>query len=72
MMFSAVTISSWLVLQYAGVDSIVTAELDTGREMAKKTRKSMNMRCDDLRERVLELSVSCIFSHQTSDFGVSG
>jgi hypothetical protein len=54
------------------VDSIVTAELDTGREMAKKTRKSMNMRCDDLRERVLELSVSGIFARRTSSSDISG
>lgn len=45
-------------MQYTGVDSIVTAELESGREMAKLRRKSLNKRCDALRERILEASVS--------------
>ncbi len=43
-------------LQYAGVDSIITADLDTGKELAKEKRKALNQRCDALRERILGIS----------------
>lgn len=41
-------------LQYSGVDSIITAELESGKERAKEKRKSLNQRCDALRERILQ------------------
>lgn len=43
-------------LQYAGVDSIITAELDSGKELAREKRKALNQRCDQLRERLLATS----------------
>lgn len=41
-------------LQYNGVDSIITAELESGKERAKEKRKALNQRCDVLRERILQ------------------
>jgi TolA-binding protein len=41
-------------LQYSGVDSIITAELESGKERAKEKRKALNQRCDALRERILQ------------------
>jgi len=41
-------------LQYSGVDSIITAELASGKERAKEKRKALNQRCDALRERILQ------------------
>lgn len=43
-------------LQYNGVDSIITAELESGKEKAKEKRKALNQRCDSLRERILQNS----------------
>lgn len=43
-------------LQYAGVDSIITAELNSGKELAREKRKALNARCDILRERLLAAS----------------
>jgi hypothetical protein len=37
--------------QTVKVDSVVTAELNTGKDEAKQRRKSVNARCEALRER---------------------
>ena len=41
--------------QYVKVDSIVTADLRTGKEEAKQRRKKMNKQCEKLREGVKDL-----------------
>ena len=33
---------------------MTTAELGEGKELAKETRKSLNKRCDALRDRILQ------------------
>lgn len=45
-------------LQYVGVDSVVCAELNTGKELAKANRKKLNQQCDELRDRILASQVS--------------
>jgi hypothetical protein len=41
-------------LQFTGVDSVLTADLGEGKERAKEKRKSLNKRCDALRDRILK------------------
>ena len=40
-------------LQFTGVDSVLTADLGEGKERAKEKRKSLNKRCDALRDRIV-------------------
>lgn len=42
-------------LQFTGVDSVLTADLGEGKEVAKQKRKSLNTRCDLLRDRILKV-----------------
>lgn len=42
-------------LQYGQVDAVVTAELQSGKENAKESRKSCNRKCEQLRKRILQL-----------------
>lgn len=42
-------------LQYSGVDGVITAELNSGKTNAKELRRSLNQRCEDLRDRILSL-----------------
>lgn len=41
-------------LQFTGIDSVLTADLGEGKELAKEKRKSLNRRCDALRDRILK------------------
>jgi hypothetical protein len=43
------------------VDAVITADLVSGKELAKARRKSLNQQCETLRERILETRVRLSF-----------
>ena len=42
-------------LQFSGVDSVITAELQSGQQNARERRKNLNRAAEELRERIIKL-----------------
>jgi len=40
-------------LQFNGIDSVITAQLQSGKEKAREKRKTLNQRCEKLRQKIL-------------------
>jgi len=44
-------------IQYEGIDSIITAELITGKVKIKRIRKFLNLKCEIIRQKILDINI---------------
>lgn len=42
-------------IQFEGIDSIITVELNTGKYRIKKIRKHLNSKCEIIRQKILDI-----------------